>query len=194
VAAGARYNPSTGVYSRGAVAWGPYGANGAAQAYNPRTGVYGQTRQGSDVYGSWGSSYVQRGDDWAQTARVTNDVTGVTRGAVRTDNGGAVARSGPNGSGFVAAGDEGVYAGRDGNVYRRTEGGWQKYENGAWGQTQPPSDRGAAGQLDRDRDARIEGGQRVRERSAPQAGGRNAGSYRPSGSRPAGSRPAGRPR
>ena len=36
--AAARYNPSTGVYSRGAVAYGPYGAAGAAQAYNPRTG------------------------------------------------------------------------------------------------------------------------------------------------------------
>ena len=72
----ARYNPATGTYARGAVAWGPYGAEGAAQAYNPRTGAYAQTRQGAGVYGSWGSSYVQRGDDWAQTARVTNNVTG----------------------------------------------------------------------------------------------------------------------
>ena len=50
-----RYNPRTGTYSRGAVAYGPYGARGAAQAYNPRTGAYGATRQGSNVYGSWGS-------------------------------------------------------------------------------------------------------------------------------------------
>ena len=48
----------------------PYGARGAAEAYNPRTGAYGQTRQGSNVYGSWGSTGVQRGDDWARTARV----------------------------------------------------------------------------------------------------------------------------
>ena len=53
-----RYNPRTGTYSRGAVAYGPYGARGAAQAYNPRTGTYGATRQGSNVYGSWGTTGV----------------------------------------------------------------------------------------------------------------------------------------
>jgi hypothetical protein len=185
VAAGARYNPSTGVYSRGAMAWGPSGANVAAQAYNPRTGVYGQTRQGSGVYGSWGSSYVQRGDDWAQTARVTNDVTGATRRVTRTDEGAAVSGSGPRGSGFVAAGDEGVYAGRDGNVYRRADGGWQKYDNGSWGQTQTPArdraasgaatappDRTTIGQLDRDRSARLDGAQRVRDRGHRSRGSR----------------------
>ena len=46
--AAARYNPTTGVYSRGAVAYGPYGAAGAAQAYNPRTGAYGQTAPGRE--------------------------------------------------------------------------------------------------------------------------------------------------
>ncbi len=30
----------------------------AGQAYNPRTGTYGQTRQGSNVYGNWGTSAV----------------------------------------------------------------------------------------------------------------------------------------
>ena len=53
---GARYNPRTGTYSRGAAAYGPYGSRAAGQAYNPRTGAYGQTRQGSSVYGSWGST------------------------------------------------------------------------------------------------------------------------------------------
>jgi hypothetical protein len=195
VAAAARYNPSTGVYSRGAMAWGPYGANGAAQAWNPRTGAYGQTHQGSGVYGSWGSSYVQRGDDWAQTARVTNDVTGTTRRVTRTDNGGMVSGSGPNGSGFVAAGDSGLYAGHDGNVYRRADGGgWQKYENGSWGATTTAADRGATGQLDRDRAARIDGGQRVRDRGAYQGGARSAGANRPSGARGSGARPSGRRR
>ena len=183
VAAGARYNPSTGTYARGAVAWGPYGANGVAQAYNPRTGTYAAARQGSGVYGNWGSSYVQRGDDWARMSHVTNNVTGVTRTAARTDEGAMVGRTGPAGSGFVAAGEEGVYAGHDGNVYRRAEGGgWQKYENGEWGATQHPGD----GQLDRDRTARTEGGRRVRD-----GGGRAEGarSGRSGGSRP--SRPAG---
>jgi len=134
-----------------------------AQAYNPRTGTYAQTRQGSGLYGSWGSTYVQRGDDWAQTSRVTNKVTDTTTRVTRTDEGAMVSRGGPNGSGFVAAGEEGIYAGRDGNVYRRAEdGGWQKYENGAWGATQRPDGSGATlGQLERDRAARIEGAQRA---------------------------------
>ena len=74
--AAARYNPTTGVYSRGAVAYGPYGAAGAAQAYNPRTGTYAQTAQGANAYGSWGSSSVQRGDEWANTQRTTNNAHG----------------------------------------------------------------------------------------------------------------------
>ena len=92
-------------YARGAVAWGPYGAAGAAQAWNPRTGTYAQTRQGSSIYGSWGSSYVQRGDDWLRTSRVTNRVTGTTTRVTRTDQGAAITRNtpGPGGS-FVAAG------------------------------------------------------------------------------------------
>jgi hypothetical protein len=165
--AAARYNPYTGTYARGAAARTPYGARGAGQAYNPYTGAYGQTRQGAGVYGSWGSSYVQRGDDWARTARVTNDVTGVTSRVARTDDGAMIGRAGPNGGGFLAAGEEGIYAGRDGNVYRRADGGgWQKYENGAWGTV----DRSAVGQqLERDRAARIEGSQRVRERGAAPA-------------------------
>jgi hypothetical protein len=203
VGAAARYNPATGTYARGAMAWGPYGATGAAQAYNPRTGTYAQTRQASGVYGNWGTSYVQRGDDWARSGHVTNEVTGVTRAGVRTDDGAAVGRSGPNGSGFVAAGEEGVYAGRDGSVYRRTDGGWQKYEDGAWGSTQTPAKDGAAqarqkasgagvngdgstlGQLERDRAARVEGGQRMRDRAAS----RPNGGSRPSVARPSGARP-----
>jgi hypothetical protein len=196
---GARYNPSTGTYARGAMAWGPYGANGAAQAFNPRTGTYAETRQGAGVYGSWGTTGVQRGDDWARTARVTNDVTGTTRRVTRTDDGAMVSGRGPAGSGFVAAGDEGVYAGRDGNVYRRADGGgWQKYENGGWGATQKLPDRAAAapergaagdratlGQLEHDRAARSQGSQRTREFGAFRDGQRPA---RPSGTRPAGAR------
>lgn len=201
VGAAARYDPATGTYARGAVAWGPYGATGAAQAYNPRTGTYAQTRQEAGVYGSWGTSYVQRGDEWARTGRVTNDVTGVTRAGVRTDDGAAMGRTGPNGSGFVAAGEDGVYAGRDGNVYRQAEGGgWQKYEDGAWGATQRPAQDSAAqareraaaagvdgstiGQLDRDRAARAEGAQRVRGEGARGTAARPSGApARPAGGR-----------
>jgi hypothetical protein len=136
-----RYNPSTGTYSRGAAAWGPYGARGYGEAYNPRTGAYGQTRQGSNVYGSWGTTSVQRGDQWATTSRVTNRATGNTTRVTRGSEGGAAAtRRGPTGSGGVArTGSGDVYAGRDGNVYRNQGGSWQKYDNGSWGNVDRPT-------------------------------------------------------
>ena len=149
---GARYNPRTGTYSRGAAAYGPYGSRAVASAYNPRTGTYAATRQGSNVYGSWGSTAVQRGDDWAKTNRYTNRQTGTTTRTVRTDEGSAVTRRGPGGA-TVGVGDGGnIYAGNDGNVYRREDGTWQKYDNGGWSDTdrQPsgerptPQDRDAA--------------------------------------------------
>ncbi len=204
---GARYNPSTGVYSRGAVAWGPGGARGAAGAYNPRTGAYGRTQQGAGVYGSWGTTSVQRGNQWAQTARVTNRVTGTTTRATQgSGGGGAVTRSGPGGTGGVArTGSGDVYAGRDGNVYRRQGGSWQKYDNGSWGSVDAPASRAGTagttaatqrapstartpsspdtmGQLDRDRAARTEGTTRTGNygtaRSTP---ARSSGTYSPRG-------------
>ncbi len=130
-----RYNPRTGTYSRGAAAWGPYGARGAASAYNPRTGAYGATRQGSNVYGSWGTTGVARGDDWARTSRYTNNVTGnTTRVTQGSDGGAAITRNAPGvGGGSGVARTEGgdVYAGRDGNVYRKDGDSWQKYETAA---------------------------------------------------------------
>jgi hypothetical protein len=143
-----RYNPRTGTYSRGAAAWGPYGARGYGEAYNPRTGAYGQTRQGSNVYGSWGSTSVQRGDQWAQTNRYTNRSTGATTRTTRTSEGGAaITRNGPgagNNSGVVRTGSGDVYAGRDGNVYRNQGGSWQKYDNGNWGNVEKPQGSGQA--------------------------------------------------
>jgi hypothetical protein len=151
-----RYNPRTGTYSRGAAAWGPYGARGYGEAYNPRTGAYAQTRQGSGVYGSWGATSVQRGDQWAQTARVTNRATGTTTRATRTSEGGAaITRNAPgigNNSGVARTGSGDVYAGRDGNVYRNQGGGWQKYDNGGWSNVETPQpQRQAATTPTRDR-------------------------------------------
>ena len=195
---GARYNPRTGTYARGAAAYGPYGARGVAQAYNPRTGAYGATRQGSNVYGSWGSTGVVRGDDWAATNRYTNNRTGNTTRTVRSDEGNAVTRRGDQG--FAAAGSGGnVYAGRDGNVYRKQDGTWQKYDNGGGNNTpnqpgdrpQPTGDRagtrsgGAAAtpsatpsstprsttdQLNRDAAARSEGATRTKDYSNYKSG------------------------
>jgi hypothetical protein len=133
---GARYNPRTGTYARGAVAYGPYGARGAAQAYNPRTGTYAQTRQGSSVYGSWGSTAVQRGDDWARTARTTNNLTGTTTRVSQGSGGGeSISRNQPGAGGrttVARSGSGDVYAGHDGNVYKKEGDSWQKYENGGW--------------------------------------------------------------
>jgi hypothetical protein len=140
---GARYNPSTGTYARGAVAYGPYGARGAAQAYNPRTGTYAQTRQGSSVYGSWGSTGVQRGDSWAQTSRVTNNVTGNTTRVTQGSGGGTAVSRNPAGAGggstVARSGSGDVYAGHDGNVYKNDGGSWQKYDSGGWSDVQQPS-------------------------------------------------------
>jgi hypothetical protein len=208
---GARYNPRTGTYARGAAAWGPYGARGVATAYNPRTGAVGATRQGSNVYGSWGSTAVARGDDWAVTNRYTNNRTGNTTRTVRTDEGSAITRRGSDG-GRVAVGDEGnIYAGKDGNVYRREDGTWQKYDDGNWSNTdrqpqdrpQPrdgsttgtrqtpstrqaaPTDRGTVDQLNRDSAARREGTQRTNDyggyRGGSSSGTRSTGSYRGGG-------------
>jgi len=182
VGMGASYNPRTGTYSRGAAAYGPYGSRAAGQAYNPRTGAYGQTRQGSNVYGNWGTSAVQRGDNWAQTAHVQNYQRGTSTSGIRTDSGaGAVSRVGPGGErstvGRTQGGD--IYAGRDGNVYRRGEGGGWEQSNGTGGWNgSTPTER--ASQLDSDRAARTQGNQRTSDRSSWQSSGgtrSGAGSY-----------------
>ncbi|HZR26668.1 MAG TPA: hypothetical protein VFA59_23945 [Vicinamibacterales bacterium] len=208
---GARYNPSTGTYARGAVAYGPGGAAGAAQAWNPRTGTYAQTRQGSNVYGSWGSTQVQRGDQWASTSRATNRQTGTTtRATTGSGGGGAITRNqagpgGVSGAARTAGGD--VYAGRDGNVYRNTGSGWQKYDSGGWNSVNKPSqmpagttgrfgsealtrpstlDSATRNQLNQDRVSRSDGARRTSDQSrySSSSGSRarsSAGSYRPSG-------------
>ena len=146
----ARYNPRTGTYSRGAAAWGPGGYRAAGQAYNPRTGAYGQTRQGGNVYGSWGATSVQRGDQWAQTARVTNNRTGTTTRVTQGSGGGeAITRNtpGPGGGGVARTGSGDVYAGRDGNVYKKTDGGWQQYDgSGGWSDVNRPETGVGSGQ------------------------------------------------
>ena len=121
---------STGTYKRGAMAWGPTGASGWASAYNPRTGTYAGTRQGSNVYGSWGSSHVQRGDDWVKSQRVTDNQGNTKWKAQGSGGGSAGGWRTDQGSGFVGQKGDDLYAGRNGNVYRKTDGGWQEYNRG----------------------------------------------------------------
>lgn len=202
---GAAYNPRTGTYARGAAAYGPGGSRYAGTAYNPRSGAYGATRGGSNVYGSWNQTAVQRGDSWAQSSRYTNKSTGTTtRATTGSGGGGAVTRHGPQGSGFVGkTGSGDVYAGHDGNVYRKQGDSFQKYDNGSWSGVQQPSsaqrdqarsqaqtrtqsvDRGTYDQLSRDSSARSAGTQRTRDysnyRSSGGSRGGGAASYRSSG-------------
>ena len=193
----ARYNPATGTYSRGAVAYGPNGTRGAAPAYNPRTGTSAGTIRGSNVYGSWGSTAVQRGDQWAHASRVTRNATDTTSRVTQvSDGGGAVTRGGPQGTAMAGRSGLGdVYAGRDGNIYRNQGGTWQKYGNGGWNSVERPTGtRGQFGsraeeagganaatmsQLNRDRVARADGARRTRDLG--RSGGGSFGSYRPSG-------------
>ena len=173
VGMGASYNPRTGTYARGAAAYGPYGSRAAGQAYNPRTGTYAQTRQGSNVYGNWGTSSVQRGDNWAQTAHRENYRTGTNTSGVRTsEGGGAVSRTGPGGDrttvGRTQGGD--VYAGHDGNVYRKNEGGGWDQSNGSGGWN--PVDSGQAEQA---RDRASQGGAQAGTRDRGTAGTTSAG-------------------
>ena len=186
----AAYNPRTGTYARGGAVYGPYGSRGFVQAWNPRTGTYAQTRQGSNIYGNWGSSYVQRGDDWARTAHFTNRATGTRTSGIRTDGGGMITRKTEDGRTTIGRTEGGdIYAGRDGNVYRRQDGQWQKWEGGSWNPASKPEqnnrmDNSTRDQLDRDRDNRAEGNRRTRDSSSynPNRGGRNySGSYRGGG-------------
>jgi hypothetical protein len=106
------------------------------------------------VYGNWGTSSVQRGDNWAQTAHRENYRTGTNTSGIRTsEGGGAVSRSGAAGRttvGRTQGGD--IYAGHDGNVYRRTEGGGWEQSNGSGGWN-PVEGDGQAAQQARDRAA-----------------------------------------
>ncbi|MBK6316158.1 MAG: hypothetical protein IPF53_18160 [Blastocatellia bacterium] len=206
VANSARYNAATGTYVRGASAYGSSGARDARAASNPRTGTAAATRHGAGVYGSWGANAVKRGDDWAQTTRMPDNVSDRTSRAAKSNTGGAVGRDGRTESGFAATGGDNVYAGRDGNVYRKGDGGaWQKWDDARWDPVQRPEaaapkladrsdgtselDRRLAesatyNQLERDRGARNEGAQRTRDFGNYQRGGggnRDAGSYQPSG-------------
>ena len=52
----ASYNPWTGAYGRGAVAYGPYGGAGVGARYNPRTGTYARGAAAWGPYGARGAA------------------------------------------------------------------------------------------------------------------------------------------
>ena len=164
---GARYNPRTGTYARGAAAYGPGGSRAVAGAYNPRTGASAATRQGSNIYGSWGQTGVQRGDQWASTSRVTNNRTGATTRVTQGSGGGTAVTRNPagaaGGGGVARTGSGDVYAGRDGNVYKKQGDGWQKYDGGSggWNNVQQPTPQQRDQAQQRATEARAESGGRT---------------------------------
>jgi hypothetical protein len=158
--ASAWYNPATGIYSRGAAVYGPYGGYGAAAAYNPRTGTYvqgaaawgpndsgaaaGRTYnpttgtysagyKAANPFGSWGEGVVGNGSNWARGGYQSTNRGTIAAG--ETSQGGkGLALAGANGKeGYLAKSASGdVYAGANGNVYKRDNGQWYQNQNGSW--------------------------------------------------------------
>ncbi len=127
------YNPATGTYARRAGAWGPYQGAMGASFYNPRTGAWGGGYRYANAYQGWGQGVVQRGDQWAKGGYY-HDSRGTVAG-IRTSEGGRLVAGG-NGEnrGFVGRTSDGdLYAGKDGNIYRRDQNGsWQQRGQGGW--------------------------------------------------------------
>ena len=150
---------------------------GVQPAHRRRTAT---TRQGSNVYGSWGATSVQRGDDWAQhrARHQQRDRRHDARDAHRRGRRGRRRNGpGPAAAGVVAGNGGDIYAGHDGNVYSKDGGGWQKYDNGNWSNVDRPDSN-----VDRDSAARTEGATRTRDSGKYQrSGGSSAGSYRGGG-------------
>jgi hypothetical protein len=144
---GVGYNPSTGTYARGATVATPYGKQSVGQAYNPRTGAYGQTHQGSNAYGSWGSSTVSKNGNTAYSQHQTTSQG--TTGSMKTSNGasayGASGKYNSAAVGQAANGDK--YAAANGNTYKNTGSGWQNssgQKSGASGWGGQPKSSGSS--------------------------------------------------
>jgi len=157
--AAAWYNPATGFYGRGAVAYGPYGGYGRAAAYNPATGAYVRRAGAYGPYqggmatsfynprtGSWGAGYrygngyqgwgqgvVQRGNQWARGGYYYDDRGAI--GGVRNSQGGGLlaAGNGDNRGAIARTSDGDLYAGKDGNIYKRDQSGnWSQRGDNGW--------------------------------------------------------------
>jgi hypothetical protein len=133
---GATYNPATGTYARGGAVYGPNGAHYGAQAYNPWTNTYAQHTGGTNGYKSWGNSYVQQGDKWAQAGHESNARGGVGYADNSSGQWAEGAHSNVTNSSVAKTSGGDTYAGHDGNVYKNTGDGWQKYDGGGnWSNT-----------------------------------------------------------
>lgn len=129
----AAYNPATGTYARRAGAYGPYQAGMATSVYNPRTGSWGAGYRYANPYQGWGQGVVQRGNQWARGGYYYDDRGAI--GGVRTSQGGGLVAAGDGDNrGFIGRTSQGdLYAGKDGNVYRRDQSGnWSQRGDNGW--------------------------------------------------------------
>jgi hypothetical protein len=117
------------------------------------------------VYGSWGTTAVVRGDEWARTGRVSGSAGSAA--AVRTSSGG---------SAVVVRGQNDVYAARDGQVYRRTDSGWAPYDGGGGSSAASRVDAATAQSLDRDAAMRASGASQASQAQAWRSSGGGGGS------------------
>lgn len=140
---GSAYNPATGTWARGGAAYGPGGARWGAQAYNPWTNTYAAHTGGSNGYSSWGHSYVQQGNKWAEGGHESTARGGVGYAQNSKGQWAEGAHSNVTNSSVARTSNGDLYAGHDGNVYRNTGNGWQKYSgNGNWNDSSWNKSRG----------------------------------------------------
>lgn len=129
----AAYNPVTGTYARRAAAYGPYQAGVATSFYNPRTGAYGGGYRYANPYQGWGEGVVAKGDKWAKGGYYYDDRGAA--GGIRTSEGGRLVAAGEGDNrGMIGRTGEGdLYVGKNGDIYRRgQDGSWQQHGEGGW--------------------------------------------------------------
>jgi hypothetical protein len=171
------YNPSTGRYGRSATVQGPYGGRTAAGAYNPWTGGYASTHQGHNAYGQWGSSVASRGNQWVQSGHVTT-ANGTTAGYRTSTGQSGVVHTGANGT-VVHGNNNNVYAGHDGNVYKKnSNGNWSQFNNGSWNQTHSSSAPGGLSSTEHARNVGQANTSRFQNSRSSAGGGRFGGARR----------------
>jgi len=129
----AAYNPATGTYARRAAAYGPYQAGMATSFYNPRTGAWGGGYRYANPYQGWGQGVVSKGDKWAKGGYYYDDRGAV--GGIRTSEGGGIVAAGDgNNRGMIGRTSDGdLYVGKNGEIYKRDQtGNWQQRGDGGW--------------------------------------------------------------
>ncbi|NWF82702.1 MAG: hypothetical protein HXY18_02600, partial [Bryobacteraceae bacterium] len=120
----AAYNPATGTYARRAAAYGPYQAGMAASFYNPRTGAWGGGYRYANPYQGWGQGVVAKGGKWAKGGYYYDDRGAI--GGIRTSEGGRLvaAGDGENRAMIGRTSDGDLYVGKNGEIYKRAEWEW----------------------------------------------------------------------